>query len=236
MKKKRKIWLWILLGIVALSAVFVYSQWDNISAVIDAFRYTQEEVVEKMEQNKQDLQNYIDENETVNVRDLTEEEAEALNKGELTEDEVVDILVGKPEQEQRKPVENTKPEKPEEKEPTKEELAGKRLSEAIARLYIQKNANLSKLDAMEAEARAKFIAQHTPETSKALKSSIISEYLPRVASWEKECDSVVYGILAEVKSALKDSGQSMEIADKIEQAYLDEKSLKKSYFIGRYMD
>lgn len=230
MKKKKKILLWILLGIFVLIALFVYSQWDNISAVIDAFRYTQEEVVEKMEQNKEDLQNYIDENEDVNVRDLTQEEAEAFNKGELTEDEVVDILVGKPDEKPNA----EKPNKPESKEPSGE--TGKRLSEAIARLYIQKNANLSKLDAVEAEARARFIAQYTPEGEKALKSSIISEYLPRVALWEKECDSVVYGILNEIKAALKESGQSMEIADKIEQAYLDEKSLKKSYFIGRYMD
>ncbi len=234
MKKKRKIWLWILLGIVVLMALFVYSQWDNISAVIDAFKYTQEEVVEKMEQNRQDLQNYIDENEDVNVRDLTKEEAEALNKGELTEDEVVDILVGKTEENsssEGKPQTNEKPQ-----QSGKNETAGKKLSESIARLYVQKNAYLSKLDTIEAEARARFIAQYTPEGEKALKSGIISEYLPRVASWEKECDRVVYGILNEVKSALKESGQSMEIADKIEQAYLDEKSLKKSYFIGRYMD
>ena len=234
MKRKRKIWLWILLGIVILASIFVYSQWDNINAVIDAFRYTQEEVVEKMEKNKQDLQNYIDENEDVNVRDLTKEEAEALNKGELTEDEVVDILVGKPEEKPN----IEEPNKPESKEISKEE-AGKRLSEAIARLYIQKNANLSKIDAMEAEARARFIQAckgKTIEEQKPIKASIISEYFPKVASWEKECDSVVYGILDEIKAALKESGQSMEIADKIEQAYLDEKSLKKSYFIGRYMD
>ena len=234
MKKKKRIWLWILLGIGVLLALFVYSQWDNISAVIDAFQYTQAEVVEKMEQNKQDLQNYIDKNDDVNVRDLTKEEAEALNKGELTEDEVVEILVSKPNEE--KPDSNVpKPQEPE-KEPTNEESAGKRLSEAIARLYIQKNANLSKIDAMEAEARAIYIAQYNKEEGKAIKSKIISEYFPRLASWEKECDSVVYGILDEIKAALKESGQSMEIADKIEQAYLDEKSLKKSYFIGRYMD
>lgn len=239
MKKKKKILLWILLGIVVLIALFVYSQWDNISAVIDAFRYTQEEVVEKMEQNKEDLQNYIDENKDVNVRDLTQEEAEALNKGELTEKEVVEILTSKPDETQTE-TSNEQAEQKRADNKTEKEEAGKRLSEAIARLYIQKNANLSKLDAVEAEARARFIEKcggNTPvEEQKPIKSSIISEYLPRVASWEKECDSVVYGILNEIKAALKESGQSMEIADKIEQAYLDEKSLKKSYFIGRYMD
>ena len=131
MKRKRKIWVWILLGIVILASIFVYSQWDNINAVIDAFRYTQEEVMEKMEKNKQDLQNYIDENDDVNVRDLTKEEAEALNKGELTEDEVVEILVSKPNEE--KPDSNVPKPQESEKEPTNEESAGKRLSEAIAR-------------------------------------------------------------------------------------------------------
>ncbi len=244
MKKKHIIWLTVVFVICASLALFIYFQWNNIGAIIDTLRYSQEEVTEKMETNKQELQDYIDNNENVNVRDLTQEEADALNKGELTEDEVVEILTTKPEappEENANTNENPKPNNKEndKKEPTKEEAAGQRVSEAIARLYIQKNAYLSKLDVIEAEARAEFIATckgKPQEVQKEGKMAIISKYLPKVAAWEKECDTIVYGILDEVRAALKESGQSQEVADKIEQAYLDEKRLKKSYFIGRYMD
>ena len=69
-----------------------------------------------------------------------------------------------------------------------------------------------------------------------LKSKLLTEYLPKVAAWESECDSMVNGILDEIRAALKESGGDLAIVSKLEESYLNEKKNKKSYFINRYMD
>ena len=115
------------------------------------------------------------------------------------------------------------------------------VSQAIAKLYIQKSKYLARLNDIEARVRQEYIdtvgsKKTSPEEKKAAKQRLLNSNLAMVAAWENECDSVVYGILDEIKAALKDSNQDDSIVKKIEQAYLNEKRLKKSYFINRYMD
>ncbi len=238
MHKKKIVWLSILFAIVILLGSFVIWQWNNIAAVIDSFRYSQEEVENKLNENKEKLQAYIDNHETITVRDLTEEESKALQEGNLSEEEAVAILTGK----EPKPPQNNPEIKPDDKpepEPTPEYSAV--VSEAIAKLYVQKNKYLSKLDTIESEVIAEYhaIAMETklsPEDIKAEKDKFLKRNLSRVAAWEDECDSVVYGILDEIETALKAEKQDTGIVTKLKEAYLNEKRLKKSYFINRYMD
>ena len=231
MSKGRWIWLFIVLIIVILIGSVVIKHWNTLEALVDSFRYSQDEVVEKLTENKEQLQQYIDENENINVRDLTEEEAASLNNGEITEEEAVDILTGK------KPEAQSPSKKPQESKNTADTI----VSEAIAKLYIQKNKYLAKLDGIEARVRQEYINKVksnnlNAEEMKAAKQSFLNSNISMVAAWENECDSIVYGILDEIKTALKDSKQDESIVKKLEQAYLNEKRLKKSYFINRYMD
>ena len=176
-----------------------------------------------------------DKDENIVVRDLTTEEAEALNKGDITEEEAINILTGKKEDVANSGgVDNSSSfEKKEPENNTNE--ASKKVSEAIAKLYIQKNTYLSKLDVIEEEARTKYLSMKEMEPQDR-KSTLLSEYLPKVGQWEKDCDNVVYGIIDEIKIALKEAGQPDNITEKLKKAYLDEKSAKKTYFINRYMD
>jgi len=237
MSRRARIWLIVILVIILCVGWFTYKQWNSISAVIDSFKYSQEDVIQKLEENKNSVQEFIDKNEDITVRDLTEEEAKALNEGSLTEEEVISILTGQKNEDKvtsEKPVvDNPKEPKPNEKEPKK--TSNQVVAEAIAKLYIQKNNYLSKLDNIEAHVRQLYIDM-SKEEKKGAKQRLLTEYLPQVASWESECDSVVYGILDEIKVALKASGQDEAIVTKLEEAYLNEKKLKKSYFINRYMD
>ena len=95
MNKRRWILLFIILLIVILLGSFVVKHRNTLEALVDSFRYSQDEVIEKLNENKNDLQQYIDENENITVRDLTQEEAKQLNNGEITEEEAVGILTGK---------------------------------------------------------------------------------------------------------------------------------------------
>ncbi len=251
----------ILIIILALIGWFVHAQWNNITAIVDTFRYSQEEVQQKLEENKQELQAYIEQNEDINVRDLTEEEKEALNKGELTEEEAISIITGKlsmddvhkdeqspstPPQSvptqtedptnaqvpaENKPTDTTTP--PQESQPQK--TTGEVVSELIAKLYVEKNKYLSSLSGMETQVIDEYNALPKDQKESG-KKAIISKYMTMVANWETECDGVVYGILDEIKAALANSGQDQSIVQKIEQAYLNEKRLKKAYYMNIYLD
>lgn len=224
--------------IVLLVGSVVVKHRNSLEALVDSFRFSQDEVVEKLNENKQQLQQYIDENENITVRDLTEEEAKSLNEGAITEEEVVDILTGKqPEPQPSADAPATEPKEPEVSENTADTL----VSEAIAKLYVQKSKYLGKLDAIEASVKQEYVStvksnKLNSAEKKAAKQRFINSNIARVAAWENECDSVVYGILDEIKAALKNSNQDDSIVKKLEQAYLSEKRLKKSYFINRYMD
>lgn len=252
MKKRTKILLIILALVIIVVGIVIYKNWNSISALIDSFRYTQEEVQGKLDENKEYLEEYLTGEGGLTVRDLTEDEATALNEGKLTEEEVVELLVGTVDPTPTPPVQTKAPEaSASTPTPTptptpvspEVEAAKKKVAEVVAKLYIQKNKYLNKLDTIEAQVRADFIELakeaevHTgDEGYKNLKNEFLTKNLSMVAGWEKECDSVVYGIIDEIRAALKDAGESGAVADKLEEAYLSEKKLKKTYFINRYMD
>lgn len=239
MNKLRRIVFFVILIIVILVGSVAIKHWNTLEALVDSFRYSQDEVVEKLDENKKELQEYIDENENITVRDLTQEESKLLNSGEITEEEAVNILTGKiPETKLPADEPATKPKEPEVPEKTSDMV----VSEAIAKLYIQKSKYLGKLDDIEAKVRQEFIEtvdsqkNVSAEERRAAKQRFLNSNLSMVAAWENECDSIVEGILEEIKTALKSSNQDDSIVKKLKEAYLNEKRLKKSYFINRYMD
>ncbi len=249
MKRKTKIWLVILAVFIILVGWFVYKQWNTITAFIDSFRYSQEDVAKKLAENKEDLQEFINESEDITVRDLTEEEEKALHTGNLSEEEVIEMLTGKPPATPapsespgapptEKPVKTPTPTQTKVPEPT-EKTSGEKIAETIARLYVQKSVYLNKLDVVEQHVRDYYDSLNIKgdkERRKKVKQQVLNEFLPVVASWEAECDTAVYSIINEIRAEPKKSGQDEAVADKIESAYLEEKRLKKTYFINRYMD
>ncbi len=228
----------VLLVILLLFGWFIYQNWNTIDAFIHSLSTTVEETEKELEENKKKLQEFIDEDDDIVVRDLTKEEAEALNSGDLSEEDVIVILTGKDPKDKPKPEPQTssKPVKPN-TTPKPEETPADNISQLIAKLYIQKSQYLNKLDDIEASARYDFENWQGkwPGTQK-VKETILNKYLPTVANWEKECDTTVYGLLEEIRAEIKKMGKDESIVDTIKMSYLEEKKLKKAYFINRYMD
>jgi len=238
MRKSTKIITIILLALLLRGGWFVYENWNTFEAIIYSLTTTQEDVLRDLERTKRELQDFIDKEENIEVRDLTEEEMKALTEGEMTEEEIIERLTGQvsePEQSQKpQPNKPSSTQKPAEKPVSESE---RKISELIAKLYVQKGIYLGKLDDIEAKVRAEYLA--TPNKwgkKKDAKKVLLNKYLPTVAEWEKTCDSVVYGILDEIRVELDKSGKDQAIVNTMKKAYLEEKKLKKSYFINRYMD
>ncbi len=256
MKTKKRIWLYVVCCLLALivlvCGIVLYQNWNSVEALIDSFRYSQEDITQQETDTKEKLEQVLIDNSVTPPRDLTAEELAALNSGQLTEEEAVKLMTGQtatPAPSTPTPVKTQAPQKPnppvtnpvQTEAPTPEptippKTSAQIISEAVARLYVQKNVFLNKLDEVEAHVINLYDNVMTPEQKLTAKKDLLAIHLPEVAAWEKDCDAKVYAIIAEIRAELKKSGQPQTMADEIEQAYLNEKRLKKSYFINRYMD
>ena len=59
MSKKLLIWLSIIAVLLVIIGWFTYWQWNNITAFVDALRYSNEEVESKLQENNQAIQQYL---------------------------------------------------------------------------------------------------------------------------------------------------------------------------------
>lgn len=241
MKKAIKIVLAVFLAICLILGWLIYANWNSIEAFIHSMNTTNEDTVKELEQNKKELEAFLAKEQDITVRDLTEEEAKALNEGNLSEEELIGILTGKTPEPVATPTPTKNPIKDPtptpEPTPTPTPSSEEIISQLIAKLYVQKSQYLNKLDEIEENVRNDFIANEDQwETLQAAKQDYLKKYLPVVASWEKNCDDTVYGILDEIRSELKKQGRDDSIVETMEDAYHEEKKLKKTYFINRYMD
>ncbi len=241
MRKAVKIVLAVFLAICLAIGWLVYTNWNSIEAFIHSMNTTNEDTIKELEQNKQELENFLSSEEDITVRDLTEEEAKALNEGNLSEEELIEILTGKTPEPVATPAPTKNPSKsptPTSKPtPTSTPKSEEIISQLIAKLYVQKSQYLNKLDEIEESVRNDYIAnENNWDTLQAAKQDYLKKYLPVVASWEKTCDEMVYGILDEIRTELKKQGKDDTIVETMKSSYREEKKLKKTYFINRYMD
>ena len=280
MKTKSKVILAVILTLVLIVGWFIYKQWNNIEAILLSADTNQEETVRKLEENKEELQSFLESEKNISVRDLTEEEAKALQEGNLTEEEVVELLTGggepgsfdeedsveqktPPDEAEKEPSKATKnPEQEKTSKPATGETANptqkpaekpvatqspkpqtsvstsdQKVEQLIAKLYVQKSTYLGKLGSIESQARSEYLSLRYGGTDKqTAQQQIVKKYLSQVSSWETTCDNTVNGILNEIRTELSKSGKDTSIVDTMKNAYLEEKKLKKAYFINRYMD
>lgn len=338
MRRVGQIILTIFLLAILTGVWIVFDNWNTIIAVVDSFRYTQEELEIQMVETKAELQNYLDENEAIVVRDLTEEEQKALNEGQINGDQAILILTGQSTLEEEiakvqsgevvveppvlpteqptvtepagdnaqgtvpdvkptdgKTTDNKTTNKDAGKTPTKDtgkttstnktetnsgektngnktgttqtatsnvknespkttgsttqtattQTSGttnnksdvstdQKISEYVAQLYVYKNEFLNRLAGLEGTISNEFYSQPQSEWNRANKERIISKYMGQVGQWEKECDSKVYGVLGQLEETLVSAGRDVGIVSKIEENYLNEKRLKKAYYMDIY--
>lgn len=242
MKKVLCIVLAVVLIILIGIGIVAYINRNTIGALFDAMKYTNEEVQQKMQENQKELQEFIEKDENIVVRDLTEEEKNALNDNKITQDDAVSIITGEKTLEEvlknneEKPTQVKPSEKEEPQKPSGNSVdSDRRISELIASLYVEKNTRLAAFDSLKAQVYQEYKGIEGVE-HETKKWNLINKYTPVLAQWESDCDSVVYGIIDEIKAELKKSGKDESIATKLRESYLNEKKLKKASLATNYLD
>lgn len=93
-KKVLGLALGLLAAVVLVAAVAVYRNRQTIRLIYETAQTSQEEIEQKIEDNKNRIEEAIQGNGDLTVRDLTDEEKEQLRNGELSVDELIEKMTG----------------------------------------------------------------------------------------------------------------------------------------------
>lgn len=240
----------VFLGIRYKNTLSLVLDWDNIVALVNSKRYTTQQIEQKMEENKKEMETLAKEDPNINIRgDLTEEEAQALKEGLITYEEAISIVKGDitleeilASKENKDDSKKEQEEENQEEQPSEQEQeapnpapapAPDRVSEIIAEFYVVQADFISRLEGIGDKAYEDYKAQHYDRTKVM---DIVDSYMGEVGALEAECDAKVRALLNELQTELTAKGGDLETIKKIRKYYYDEKALKKTYYLNRLND
>lgn len=234
-----KVFLTLFVLVAVIVGVFAYKQRENIKAVVDSRTYSSEEISNRITESKQQVQEAISVYNLPITRDFTFEEEEKIRKGELTAEEAMKLITVPAAADNADTASAdgaTSPEQGSAPSDTTAAEVQQNPADSIVANYIQQVYGLKAyyigvLGQVESEMRSVYVNSGRDKTKIA---SIVQSYLPRIGSLESECDGKVSSLVASMRSELTAIGADTSIADKVYDAYLNEKALRKAYYLSLY--
>ncbi len=238
MSKKAKIIIGIfVLFLVLIVSLFIWQR-NNIDAILKFIQHDEATLEEMLIENEKEIDATLEEYPELEITPLDDETKQKLQEGTLSEEEVAEILTqtSKPsdgkQQTQKKPSTTKK----EESKPKKDvAAANEEIAQLVARVYVIQADFLGRLANVEAKARAQLHALPKEEQTKERKVAIGKSYIGEMSKLESQCDGEISAIVSKVRKLLSESGQKTTLADTIQSTYEREKSLKKAYYMNRYL-
>lgn len=233
MKKGNKVLLSVVGIIVATGVGIGIWQHNNVRAVMTAYSMGQNEIVTKIEENKEEAIKAMENYNIIPIRDLTFEEEEKIRKGEMTPEEAIrsimdsrdKTLINKQEVGKKQ---NDEKEVVEDKNIKTQEI----VQDAVATMYALKAEYLGKLGGMEQTAKGEYLALPKEERGMKGKQKIISRHAGEVMGFEGACDAKVNTVLKKLEGELKSLGEDTSIVGTMRSTYQNEKNLKKAYYMS----
>lgn len=253
MKKFLKIFLLTFASIaavlvVAAGAVAVW-QWDNISAFVTALNETPEQAMQKMSENDAALKTELENQLGQQYRELTDEEKQQIESGEVSEKEILAKIISEKAEEaaiqdtagtnsnETQPTRETYgPPAPKETKATKKQSADKIINRYVSTLYSMESRYIGSIEGVLSRAYAEYVRVAKHEQDTAAMASVGAKYIQEIYSLEARCDSEVEALLESLKSELDAIGADTSILGTIRNAYANEKQLKRSYYMGKYLN
>lgn len=254
MKLWKKILCVLVLALVLAAAALAVWQRENLNALAQAQKYTQEELEEKLAENSRVIREAMAAAPEITARDLTDAERQALRDGTLSKEALVEQLLdtdsgaGKTEAPSttssadapspQEPVQAQAPSQAQAQQPQSQPSAAaedyrKRLSALIAEVYVLREEYTISLENMESAAKADYRAIPADKRTKTALAGLVSTYLSRGSALEKECDRKMDAIVAEMETLIKENRGDMTLVDLVVNTYADEKSLKKAWYMSK---
>ena len=117
-----------------------------------------------------------------------------------------------------------------------EHAMSEEVAACIAKLYVLKSRFTGELSVLEKTITTTYEELPEEEQVPASRKSIAGQYIKQVAQMELDCDAQVDAALAELRKTLTAQGKDTAVVETLRQAYENEKSLKKAYYLDVYMN
>lgn len=239
--KLLKIFLCLLFTVIIALCVLAVWQRENIGAFIRAQNTSQEDIASEIATSKANTQKEIEKYNIPIKRDFTLEEEEEIRKGTLSVDEAVRRIMGKPAQSEEKADLNESSEKitnngndavlQEDTSLTEEEQI---IANHLKEMYSLKAYYIGQLGAFEKDLKAQYKSTYGNTKNVSAIASVVQNNMSRIINLESECDTEVNKVLTDMKNELNAIGADTGIVQVVEDSYINEKSLRKSYYLSLY--
>ncbi len=223
-KKKKKgkglrIFLIILLLILVVIIGLGIWQRQNISAALHGLQSSTEDIQQEMEQNEQEMDDAVSD---YNIPDteVTDEVAEGIVDGTMDVNKVVDDLL----KNQSSASSGSSSASSASSDPEIQRL--------ITKLYVLRGSYTSRLNGLIGAAKSEYNALPESQRTDTARRRIVSSKISQGSAMEGACDAQVSAIVSQIRSRLKETGQSTALADQIMSTYQSEKQLRKSYYMS----
>lgn len=255
MRKKRGIICAVILALIAVLVVLGYWQRNNLAALKLFMHHSGDDLVTQMEDSHQQMNDSVKDKTDISIRGLSEEEKQALKDNTLSRDEIIQGMVtpSKPVESPLLPA-NSAVELPSGPAvtPSAEVPAAtptpaatpapaetpavapdrEQLSKYLAELYVMQEEYSILLDQYNQSAIDDYTALPEKDRTTAAKYKIGLHYVNLAKAREKECDAKMADMESKIKALLVKLGEDTALVDEIHQTYLEEKALKKAYYMS----
>ena len=208
----------VLCMLILVTGVTIW-QYDNISVVIKAFRYSEDEITEMMNANKEKLENELAEKIPEMVSDFSPEDEAKIMSGEMSIEEAVKKKEAELEENKKALVSNSK--------------TNEIVSKKIIEFYSLKAFYLGQLGQLEAKVVADYSALPTEKKNLVGKKEVADRYMSTATSLLAQCDAKVDSLLKELEQDIKKAGGDLSVISTIRNHYESEKNLKKAYYMSK---
>ena len=216
--------------IIGAAALLVWQR-ENITAVVDATKYSDEDIQQQISDSKKTVESELEQYDVKGLRDFTFEEEEAIRKGQMTVDEAVSKILSESNVEASDNQNNGSSTSDKNNGSTgtqsKNSDSSAIISDYAVKLYTLKATYLGEIGNLIDQAK-------TDLKNGSGAKELMSNYLSKAAFLESEADSKVDALLSELKGKLEAIGADTSVVDTMKSSYESEKTLKKSYYISLY--
>lgn len=220
MKKILKIILAIFIILIVFISGLCVWQADNIKAVFNSFKYTDDQIDKMIEENRKFLDREIKENYDI-VSDFTEEDEAKILSGEMSVEEAVEKKRAELLKTEIKDTNDVK------------SKTNKIVSNRIIEFYSLKAYYLGQLGQMEAKVKKDYAALPKEKKNLVGKKELVSKYMSVASSLLAQCDAKMAELTTQLEKEIKAVGGDTSIIDTIKGAYENEKNLKKAYYMSK---
>lgn len=224
MKKIKNIILIIFLLLLITAATIVYWQRDNILALINATKYSSEDLETKIDSNRENLQEELKNYTTKSISDISLEDEQKLLMGEITLEEVLKKY-NLPSGEKAGVTESTE---------NNAKTVDEAVNTAVNEINVLKAEFISELGQIVNNAKAQYVALTKEKQNDEAIKQIVLDNIDFVAEIEKRYDTEVDYVLSNLKSELTRLNGDTEIVQTLKDSYEAEMKMKKSYYMNLF--